>query len=138
MVARSRPFGDFLAGVIKFLAADPVNGRRGLERFGRQHGGVRPDKTDFRVRLLLFDGLGHPAIVLQRRRAGVDDDVVEVLGHAEAFLLADVVRRAIEQFGTRRERGRLRQPGGIPVAGDFAHGLVARPGAAVKTVKTRR
>src|SRR5690349_4287285 len=48
-----------------------------------------------------------------------------------------MVRRAIEQQGIRRERGWLRQPRGIPIAGDLAPRLVTRAGAAVKTIKAR-
>ena len=78
-------FGDFLAGEIKFLAAHPVNRGRRLERFRRQHHRVRADEADFRVGLLRLDGLGHLAIVFQRRRGGVDDDVIEILRDGEAF-----------------------------------------------------
>ncbi len=97
MVAKLAAFGDFLAGEIKFLAADPVNRRRRLERFGRQHHRVRADETDFRVRLLRLDGFGDLAIVFQRRRGGVDDDVVEILRDGEALGQVNVVRRAVEQ-----------------------------------------
>ena len=129
---------NFLAGVVKFLAADPVNRRRRLERFRGQHGGVRADEADFRVRLLRLDRLGHLAIVFQRRRARVDDDVIKFLGDGQAFVLLDVVRRAVEQFAAGHERGGLREPGRIPIAGDFTLRLVARTGAAVIAVKTRR
>ena len=46
-------FGDFLAGEIKFLAAHPVDRRRRLQRFRRQHHRVRADETDFGAGLLL-------------------------------------------------------------------------------------
>ena len=56
----------------------------------------------------------------------------------EALVHADVVRRAVEQLASGHQRGGLRQPGGIPEAGDFAPRLVARAGAAVEAVKGRR
>src|SRR5277367_1792255 len=99
---------------------------------------MRADETDFRVGLLRFNRLGHLAIVAQRRRAGVDDDVIVFLRDAQAFVLLDAVRRTVEQFAARHERGGLREPGRIPIAGDFALRLVARTSAAVITVKTWR
>jgi hypothetical protein len=99
---------------------------------------VRADETDFRVRLLRLDRLGDLAIVFQRRRGGVDDDVIKILCDGEAFFQINVVRRAIQQFGIRHERGRLREPGRIPIAGDFAARLITRARAAVKTVERRR
>ncbi len=42
-------FRHFLAGEIKFLAPDPIDGRRRLQRFRRQHRRVRADKTDGRL-----------------------------------------------------------------------------------------
>ena len=98
---------------------------------------MRADKTDLGVGLLRLDGFGNLAIVFQRRRAGVDDDVVEIFRDGEAFGHVNVVRRTIKEFGIGRERGGLREPGGIPIAGDFAPRLVTRAGAAVKAVETR-
>ncbi len=46
------------------------------------------------------------------------------------------MRRAIEQPAVRRERGWLREPRRIPVRRHFATRLVARTGAAVKSIKT--
>jgi len=68
----------------------------------------------------------------------VDDDVVKVFGDAETFRQADRVRRAVEQPGVGHERGGLREPRGIPVAGDFAPVLVTRAGAAVEAFVCRR
>ena len=42
-------FGDFLAGEIKFLAANPINRPGRLQRFGGQYHRVRPDEADFSV-----------------------------------------------------------------------------------------
>jgi hypothetical protein len=78
------------------------------------------DESNFRARLLILDGFGHLAIVLQRRRGGVDDDVIVILRDLEALLDTDVVRRAIEQFCAGDERSGLREPGGIPIARDLA------------------
>ena len=103
-------FGHFLAGEIEFLAADPVNGGRRFQRFRGQHHGVRADEADFGARLLRLDGLGHFAVVFQRRRGGVDDDVVEIFGDGEAFREVNAVRRAVEQARIGRERGGLGQP----------------------------
>jgi len=129
--------GDFLAGVVKFLAADPVDGLGRFQGLGGQHHGVRADEADLGAGLLLLDGLGHLAIVLQRRRGGVDDDVVVILGDGQALRHTDVQRGAVQQARIGRERGGLRQPSGIPIAGDFAARLITRARAAVKTVKTR-
>ena len=135
---RERPaFGDFFACEIKFLAPNPVNGRRGLERFSGQHRGVRADKPDGRGRVLLFDRLGHFAIVPQRRGGSVDDDVLEPARDFQTLLDSDVVGRAIEQLAIRHQGGRLGQPGRVPIGGDLAPGLIARAGAAVKPIETR-
>ena len=131
-------FGDFLAGEIEFLAPNPVNRRRGLERFRRQHHRMRADEADFRVGLLRLDGLGDLAIIFQRRRGGVDDDVIEIYRDGETFREVNIVRRAVEQPGIWRERGWLREPRRIPIAGHFAPRLIPRAGAAVKAVKARR
>ena len=131
-------FGDFLAGEVELLARDPVNGPRGLERLGGQHHRVRADEANLGGGPLLLDGLGDLAVVLQRGRGGVDDDVVEVLRDGEALGHVNVVRRAVEEPAAGHERGGLREPGGIPVAGDFARGLVAGTGAAVKAVEGGR
>jgi len=131
-------FGHFFAGEIKFLARDPVNRRRRLQRLRRQHHRVRADKTDLRVGLLRLDGFGHFAIVFQRRRGRIDDDVIEILRDGEAFFQINVVRRAIQKFGIRHERGGLREPRRIPIAGDFAARLITRTRAAVKPIKRRR
>ena len=64
--------------------------------------------------------------------------MVEVVGDAEAFLDVDAVRGAIEQLGTGHEGRWLREPGRIPVAGDFALGLVARASAAIEAIEGRR
>ncbi len=69
-------FGNFFAGEIKFFAADPIDGCRRLQRLGRKHRGVCADETDFDFGVLLLDRFGDFAIVLQRRRRGVDDDVI--------------------------------------------------------------
>ena len=130
-------FGDFLAGVIEFLAPDPVDGRGSFERFRRQHRGVGADKADPGFRPLLFDGFRHLAVVLQGGRGGVNDDVVVIPGSAQALPDADAVRGAIQQLGAGDQRGRLRQPGRIPETGDLPARLVARAGAAIKTVERR-
>ena len=96
------------------------------------------DETDPSVGSVLFYGLGDLAVVAQRRCAGVNDDVVVVLGNAEALVLANVMRGAVEKPRVGSKRGGLRQPGWVPETGDFTPGLVTRAGAAVKTVKTGR
>jgi len=63
--------------------------------------------------------------------------VIKIFRDLEALGDVDVVRRAIEELGAGNERGGLGEPGGIPIAGDFAPSLVARAGAAVETIKTR-
>ncbi len=131
-------FGDFLARVIEFLTAHPVDGHRRLEGLGGQDGCVGADKSDLRLRAGGFDRLGHPAVVAQRGGRGVDDDVMVRAGLLKAFRDADPVRRTVQQPGLRHQRGRLRQPGGVPVAGDLASGLVARAGSSVEAVKAGR
>ena len=59
------PFGDFLAGEIKFLAADPINGLGRLQGFRGHDGGVGADEADDGVRLLLLDCLRHFAVVFE-------------------------------------------------------------------------
>ena len=78
-------FGHFLAGEIKFLAADPIDGPGSLQRFGRQHRRMRADETDLRFGPVLFDRFGDFAIVFQRRRGGVDDDVIVILCFLQAL-----------------------------------------------------
>jgi len=86
---------------IEFLAANPVNCGRRLQGFSRQHHRVRADKADLGRGSLGLDGLGHLAIVFQRRRGGVDDDVIEFLGNGERFHHADVVcgQSSSREFG---------------------------------------
>ena len=130
--------GDFLAGEIELLAPDPVDGRRGFQCLGGQHRGVRADETDLRIRTLRLDGLGDLAVILQRGRAGVDDDVIVVLRDVEAFILADVVRRTIEELRAGDQGGGLREPGRIPIRSNFAPRLVARTGTTIKAIERGR
>ena len=67
---------------------------------------MRADETDFGVRPLRLDGLGHFAIVLQRRRGGVDDDVVEILRNGEAFREINIMGRAVQQPRWDYKQGR--------------------------------
>ena len=60
-------FGNFLARKIKFLAPNPVNRGRRLQGFRGQHRGLRANEANGRAGLLLVYGLGHCAVVFQRR-----------------------------------------------------------------------
>src|SRR3954468_9835935 len=96
---------------------------------------MRADETNGRVRLLGFDGLGHFGVVLQRRRRGVNDDVIVALRLGETCLDVDIVRRAIHQLAIGNERSGLREPGRVPEGADFALGLVTSASATVESVK---
>src|SRR5689334_10195671 len=95
------------------------------------------DKTDGGVRALGFNSLSDFAVVLQRRRGGMDDDVIVVFGLGKTGLDVDIVGRAIHQLAVWNERGGLREPGWIPKGADLALGLVTGASAAVKTIKGR-
>ena len=99
---------------------------------------VRADKTDFRFGPILFDGFGDFAVVFQRGRGGVDDDMVVSPGFFETFFDVNVVRRAIHQFRPGHQSGGLGEPGGIPKAGHFAPGLITRARPAVEAVERGR
>ena len=96
---------------------------------------MRADETNFGARFL--------RLMASATLQSFFNDGVEVLmmtwsksfAMRRHFLHADIVRRAVEQAGIRRERGGLREPGGIPIAGDFAPRLITRTRAAVKPVK---
>ena len=130
-------FRHFLAGVIKFLAPDPVDRPRRLQGFLRQHHRVRANEADFGFGLLLLDGLGHLAIVFERGRGRVDNDVIEILCLGQTLGHTDVVGRAVHQLGIGRQRGGLRQPRREPIAGDLAAGLVTRTSTTVKAFVAR-
>ena len=95
------------------------------------------NEADLRFGALRLDRFGDFAVVLQRRRGRVDDDVVKAFGPFETLFDVDVVRRAIEQRAVGRERGWLREPCRIPIRRHFATRLVTRTGAAIKSIKTR-
>ena len=61
--------------------------------------------------------------------------MIKILRDGKALGDVHIVRRTIEQARIGRERGGLREPGGIPIAGDFAPRLITRTGTAVETVK---
>ena len=65
-------------------------------------------------------------------------DMVMFLRLLETFADPNVVRGTIHELRIRDQRGRLRQPSGIPVAGDFTASLVTGPGSAVKPVEAGR
>ena len=96
---------------------------------------MRAEEADDSLGPVLLDGLGDLAIVLQRRGAGINDDVVVTFGLLKAPFDVDVVRRAVHQLRVRHQRRRLRQPSRIPEAGDFAPRLVTRARAAIEAVK---
>ena len=131
-------FTDLLAGEVELLATHPINRRGRLERLGRQDSRVRPNESDLRVRALSLDGLGHLAVVLQRRRGRIDDDVAEVLGDAQGLLHADVMGRTVEQSGIRHQGGRLGQPSWVPEGSHLTACLIAGTGAAIEAIKRGR
>ena len=96
-------FGDFLAGEIEFLAAHPIDGVRRFQRFRGQHHGMGADEPDGGLWPLRLDGFGDFAVIFERRRGGVDDDVVELFGDGEAFREVNVMRGASSrrEWGTR-------------------------------------
>src|SRR3954451_642516 len=96
------------------------------------------DEADDRVRTILFYRFSDLAIVFERGRRCVNDDVIVILRFLQALLDLDVMRRAIHQPGARHERRWLGKPRGIPIAGDLTPRLVARTGAAIKTIEARR
>ena len=67
----------------------------------------------------------------------MDDDVIVAFGLFQALFDADIVRRAIEQFGIGHQCGRLRQPCRIPIAGDLAPRLVTRARPAIEAIERR-
>ena len=56
------------------------------------------DEADDGLGPVPLDGFSDLAIVLQRRRAGMDDDVVVIPGLCEAPLDINVERRAVQQL----------------------------------------
>ena len=109
---RAAAFGHFFAGEIKFFAADPINGPRGFQRFGR----ATPRHARRRSR---FWSQGDSALMASATLQSffsdgvevLNDDVIVILRLLEACLDVDVVRRAIEQLGSRapaRRVGRAR------------------------------
>src|SRR5208282_4362152 len=98
---------------------------------------MRADEADSGLGSGLLDGFGDLAVVLQRRRAGVDNDMVVALGLFEALVDLNVMRGAIQELRIGHQRGWLREPSGVPEAGDLAPRLVARAGAAVEAVERR-
>ena len=65
----------------------------------------------------------------------MNDDMVIVFRLLQTRTDADIVRGTIQESCARDHCGRLRQPCGIPVAGDFAAGLITRPCAAVESIE---
>src|SRR5258706_3039129 len=96
------------------------------------------DEADFGFRPVLFDGFRDFAIVFERRRRGVDDDVIVTFGLIEAFFDINPVRWAVHELRVGNQGGGLCQPGGIPITGYLTTGLIARTGAAIKTIEAGR
>ena len=131
-------FGDFLAGEIKFLAAHPVNRRRRLEVSVGNTIVCAPTKP---ILVSGFCALMASATLQSFFSDGVD---VLMMTWSKSLAMARHLARSMlcggQSSSSRigRERRGLREPGRIPIAGDFAPRLVTRAGAAVKAVKLRR
>src|SRR6185295_15359149 len=96
---------------------------------------MRSDEPDFRLGPILLDRLSHFRIVFQRRGRGMNNNVIVLPCFSQTLLYANVMRRAIHQFGARNEGSGLGKPCRIPEAGNFAPSLITRASATVETVK---
>ena len=108
------------------------------QRLLRKHRDVRADEADLDRGILRLEPASALDVVGQRRRAGVHDHQVVVLGDREHVVNGLPMRGRVNQRAARHEGGGLRQPRRIPERSHLAFRLVARAGAAVEAVKGRR
>ena len=88
-----------------------------------------------RVRIFRLDGFRALDVVVERRRAGVQNEQLVVVGDCQNILHGLVVRRRIHQLASGDQRGRLREPGGKPIRSDLTFRLIPRARAAVKPIE---
>ena len=123
---------------VELLARDVVDHAGVAQRLlgSRRH--VAADEADHGVRLGVLQRLRGADVGAERRRAGVDDDVVVVAGDLHHVLDGQVLGRRVEQPRARQHAGRVREPGRVPERPDLALRLVARAGSPVEVVVRRR
>ena len=120
------------------MAADEIHDAVFAQGLFRQDGNVRPDKSDLDIGVLRLELAGALHVVGEAGRTGVHHDEFVIFGDFENVVLCLTVRRGVNELAARNERGGLREPGRKPVRGNFSLGLVARTGAAIKSVERGR
>ena len=130
--------GDVLDGEIEFVAGDEIDAGRVFQAAVGVDRHLGADQADLELRIGGFQRLDAFHVGGEGRDGGVDDDEIEILGLRHDLGEAGLVRRGVDQLGILDQSGGLGQPGRIPEGGDFTPRLIARAGAAVKSVKGRR
>ena len=130
--------GVFDDGVVELLAAGYVNYLCLHQRFFRLHADVGSDKSDFDVRIAVFDGLGYADVAVEPRSARKQHEQFVIFAGADRLFRRDVVRRGVEQARALDHPGRISEPDRIPVRFDFTRRGPARASAPVEILKRRR
>ena len=128
----------FDAGVVEFIAADEIDHRSRVHGFGGKYCDVSSDETDLSMGVLGLDGLRARHVVLERRRAGVKNKELVIVGDGEDVRHGLVMGRGVHQLASGHHGGRLSQPGRKPVRRDLAFRLITGAGSTVKSIERRR
>jgi hypothetical protein len=140
-IAQSHDFGvrpvlrDLDAGVVEFLAAAPIDGRRAGQGAGGIDSHFGADHADLDFRVLLFQKRRELRVRRERRRTRMNHNRFIIRSNGERLVDGQPIGGRIDEPASRHHRGRLRQPGRIPERLDFPFRLIAGTGAAVETVE---
>ncbi len=82
--------------VIEFLAADDIDYFGFHQSLFRQNADVRSHEGDLDGGICFLDGLGNPHVALKARGTGEEHEQFVILGDANGFFGADVMRWGVE------------------------------------------
>ena len=106
--------------VVKFLAANEIDGRTIPQRLLWKHADMRPNKGNPDPRVSFFYRLGELDITGEPRCTGEQHQELVPFRDVDCFLRRDVVRRSVQKPGSLQHSRRISQPHGIPVGLNFA------------------
>ncbi len=122
-------------GVVEFLAANEINLRTIAQRFLRQHGHMRPNKSNLDLGIRLLDRSRQQNVAGKPGRRSKQHQELVVPRDLDGLLARHVMRRRIEQPRPLQHSRRISQPNGIPETFNFAGGGPTGAGASVEVFK---
>src|SRR6267143_3236159 len=126
--------GDVLNREVELVPSDEVDRGRSGQRSLRIHGDVGADEADSEPWILLLERFCNPNVVSEGGRTGMQNRQLVFRGDRADVLQGEVGGWGIDQARTWHERGRLREPRGVPERADLAPGLIPRARTTVEAL----